>query len=698
MGDGVSGQSNISGVNKMSPSEEAVGPAPALLEKTAPKIGVAEAPDLLSRTIARGVSWLVSAQDSAGHWVAPLEADATIPSEYIFLHEILGRPLDPDRRKKIVRSILAVRGKEGAWPLFRDGDPDISATVKAYQALKLCGFEASDPVLVRAREWVLSQGGAGKVNVFTRIALAVFGQYDWAKIPALPAEMVLLPSWFPFSIYSVSYWSRTVIVPLLFIYHHKPRVRLSPERGISELFHPDRPDGEFFSPSSQTFSLRNLFLLLDRGLHLWNNHPPGFLRKRALSCAMEWMVPRLKGEGGLGAIYPAMANSAVALSLQGYSLDHPLMQRVLSSIDDLLIERDGEILVQPCVSPVWDTALALGALIEAGLSPDSPTIDRAMDWFRAREVKTRGDWALRAPECEPGGWAFQFENDYYPDVDDTAMVLMGMAKILPLRPDLASRMEGVFRRATLWVMAMQGTDGGWGAFDRDNDLLFLNHIPFADHGALLDPSTADLTGRVLELLGSLGYGPDFPPAARAIRYLRREQEADGSWFGRWGVNYIYGTWSVVAGLKSIGVSMDEPWVVRSMEFLLSRQNPDGGWGEDCLSYASSDYAGRGASTPSQTAWALIALLHGGHAAHPAVRRGVDYLTSRMTPEGTWEEELFTGTGFPRVFYLRYHMYRHYFPLWALALYRSMTDRGRALGHERVDFWKTAPYAPIARSV
>ncbi len=698
MGDGVSGQSNISGVNKMSPSEEAVGPAPALLEKTAPRIGVAEAPDLLSRTIARGVSWLVCAQDSAGHWVAPLEADATIPSEYIFLHEILGRPLDPDRRKKIVRSILAVRGKEGAWPLFRDGDPDISATVKAYQALKLCGFEASDPVLVRAREWVLSQGGAGKVNVFTRIALAVFGQYDWAKIPALPAEMVLLPSWFPFSIYSVSYWSRTVIVPLLFIYHHKPRVRLSPERGISELFHPDRPDGEFFSPSSQTFSLRNLFLLLDRGLHLWNNHPPGFLRKRALSCAMEWMVPRLKGEGGLGAIYPAMANSAVALSLQGYSLDHPLMQRVLSSIDDLLIERDGEILVQPCVSPVWDTALALGALIEAGLSPDSPTIDRAMDWFRAREVKTRGDWALRAPECEPGGWAFQFENDYYPDVDDTAMVLMGMAKILPIRPDLAPRMEGVFRRATLWVMAMQGTDGGWGAFDRDNDLLFLNHIPFADHGALLDPSTADLTGRVLELLGSLGYGPDFPPAARAIRYLRREQEADGSWFGRWGVNYIYGTWSVVAGLKSIGVSMDEPWVVRSMEFLLSRQNPDGGWGEDCLSYASSDYAGRGASTPSQTAWALIALLHGGHAAHPAVRRGVDYLTSRMTPEGTWEEELFTGTGFPRVFYLRYHMYRHYFPLWALALYRSMTDRGRALGHERVDFWKTAPYAPIARSV
>ncbi len=694
----MSGQSNISGGKRASPSGETPGPTPALLEKNSPVQEIVERPDLLSRTIARSVSWLVAAQDSAGHWVAPLEADATIPSEYIFLHEILGRPLDPVRRDKIVRSIISLQGKQGGWPLFRDGDPDISATVKAYQALKLCGFSASHPVLVRAREWVMAQGGAGKVNVFTRIALALFGQYDWEKIPALPAEMVLFPSWFLFSIYSVSYWSRTVIIPLLFIYHYKPLVRLSPDRGISELFNPSRPDGEPFSPTPGIFSLRNLFLLLDKALHFWNRHPPAFLRKRALSFAKEWMVPRLKGEGGLGAIYPAMANSAVALSLEGYSLDHPLMQRVLSSIDDLLIDREGDVLVQPCVSPVWDTALALGALIEAGLAPDSPTVDRAMDWFRAREVRTLGDWAVRAPGCEPGGWAFQFENDYYPDVDDTAMVLMGMAKVLPSRPDLAPRMEGVFRRAILWVMAMQGTDGGWGAFDRDNDLLFLNHIPFADHGALLDPSTADLTGRVLELLGALGYGPDFPPASRAIRYLRREQESDGSWFGRWGVNYIYGTWSVVAGLKSVGVSMSEPWVVRAMEFLLARQNQDGGWGEDCLSYASGDYAGRGASTPSQTAWALISLLHGGHASHPAVRRGVDFLISRMTLEGTWEEDLFTGTGFPRVFYLRYHMYRHYFPLWALALYRNMTERGRALGHERVDFWKAAPYAPIARSV
>jgi len=700
MVDGATGQSNVFGGLRQPLADGSPAASPALLERSAPLPSKNEAlPDGLSRTISRALSWLVSCQEKEGHWVAPLEADATIPSEYIFLQEMLGGPIDPERRKKIARAILSVQGKEGAWPLFKDGNPDISATVKAYLALKMCGYSASDPVLVRAREWILSQGGAGSVNVFTRIALAVFGQYDWEKVPALPVEMVLLPSWFPFSIYSVSYWSRTVIVPLLFIYHYKPLVPLSPDRGIQELFDPARPDGDPFARSPRIFSLRNLFLLLDIVLRFWNRHPPAFLRRRALSIAMEWMVPRLKGEGGLGAIYPAMANSVVALSLSGYKNDHPLMERALASIENLLCEGEEEILVQPCVSPIWDTALALGALIEAGLTPDSPTVDRAMEWFCVREVRTMGDWAIKAPNCEPGGWAFQFENDYYPDVDDTAMVLMGMAKILPSRPDLFDRMEGVFRRACLWVMAMQGTDGGWGAFDRDNDLLFLNHIPFADHGALLDPSTSDLTGRVLELLGSLGYGPDFPPAARAIRYLRREQESDGSWFGRWGVNYIYGTWSVVAGLKSVGVPMSEPWVVRAMEFLLARQNADdGGWGEDCLSYASSDFAGRGASTPSQTAWALIALLHGGHAHSPAVRRGVEYLLERMTPEGTWDEELFTGTGFPRVFYLRYHMYRHYFPLWALALYRNMTERGRALGHERVDFWKTAPYAPIARSV
>jgi squalene-hopene/tetraprenyl-beta-curcumene cyclase len=652
----------------------------------------------VNRAISRAVSWLVANQDEEGYWVAPLEADATIPSEYLFLHEFLGRPMDPGRRREIVSAILGLQGKEGAWPLFKDGDPDISATVKAYFALKLSGFDASDPALVRARKWVLAHGGAGRVNVFTRIALAMFGQYDWEMIPALPAEMVLLPSWFPISLYSVSYWSRTVIVPLLFIYHYRPILSLPREKGIYELFDPDRAGGELYARSKEFFSVRNFFLLLDRVLKIWNRHPIPFLRKRALVKAMEWMIPRLKGEGGLGAIYPAMANSMVALKLSGYSLDHPLVKRVLSSIDDLVLVQKEGVLVQPCVSPIWDTSLALGALLEAGLSPDSILIDRAMNWFRAKEVRLKGDWSVRVPACEPGGWAFQFENEYYPDVDDTAMVLMGMAKIFPSRKDLALSMEDVFRRACRWVVAMQGTDGGWAAFDKDNDMLFLNHIPFADHGALLDPSTADLTGRVLELLGALGYAPDFPPASRGIKFLRRSQEDDGSWFGRWGVNYIYGTWSVIAGLKSIGIDMHEPWVVRAMDYLISRQNPDGGWGEDCLSYATREYAGKGASTPSQTAWALISLLHGGISDHSSVEAGIEYLLSRMSGSGTWDEELFTGTGFPRVFYLRYHMYRHYFPLWALALYRNMKLRGQALGHERVAAWKKSPYPPIRDSV
>jgi squalene-hopene/tetraprenyl-beta-curcumene cyclase len=685
-----------------SPGLGAVGPGVKESEKSSVKEDLLSAqgtPDSgLSQAIARGVSWFLSCQSEGGYWVAPLEADATIPSEYLFLHEILDRPLDPGRRRKIIEAILSLQGKEGGWPLFKNGDPDISATVKAYFALKLSEFDPGDPVLARAREWVLANGGAGRVNVFTRIALALFGQYDWEKIPALPAEMVLLPPWFPISLYSVSYWSRTVIVPLLFIYHHRPLVPISRNRGISELFDSKHADGEIYARSKAFFSVRNFFLLTDRFLKVWNRHPVPFLRKWALRSAMEWMVPRLKGEGGLGAIYPAMANSAVALKLSGYSLDHPLMKRVLSSIDDLVLVQKEGVLVQPCVSPIWDTSLGLGALIEAGLSPDSEVIDRAMEWFRAKEVRLKGDWSVRVPDCEPGGWAFQFENEYYPDVDDTAMVLMGMAKIFPARPDLALRMEGVFRRACRWVVAMQGTDGGLAAFDKDNDMLFLNHIPFADHGALLDPSTADLTGRVLELLGSLGYGPDFPPAERGIRYLRREQEKDGSWFGRWGVNYIYGTWSVIAGLKSIGVDMKSPWVVRAMDYLFSRQNPDGGWWEDCLSYKTLDYSGKGSSTPSQTAWALIALLHGGFADHPVVESGIHFLLSRMNADGTWDEDLFTGTGFPRVFYLRYHMYRHYFPLWALALYRNLKTRGRALGHERVVSWKKSPYPPIRDSV
>ncbi|MHB1285332.1 MAG: squalene--hopene cyclase [Leptospirales bacterium] len=646
--------------------------------------------ETLGPGIARAIDALLSRQEPDGCWVEPLEADVTITSEYVLLQFLLKR-VPEDFFQRAAPFILASQGEDGGWPLYHGGPADISATVKAYFALKLLGYSAGHPALVRARALVHERGGAINVNVFTRIALALFGQYDWKGIPALPPEMILLPKWFPLSIYTVSYWSRTVIVPLLFIYHHKPMVALETEVGISELFvTPMSQVKVHYSWSSQFLSWKNLFFALDILLQFWNRHPIPFLRRMALKKGLEWLVPRMKGEGGLGAIYPAMANSVLALRLAGYHQDHPLVQRAIQSIDDLVFEIGDKKSVQPCFSPIWDTALALGALYEAGVSRDAPQVARAFEWFRRREVRLVGDWAVRVRGVGAGGWAFQYENDYYPDIDDTSVVLMDFAKWYPGMEGY----EAVFRRALEWVLSMQGTDGGWAAFDKDNDFLFLNNIPFADHGALLDPSTSDVTGRVVELLGILGYGPDVPPVRRAMRFLRKEQEADGSWYGRWGVNYIYGIWSVVSALKAIGEEMSSGYIQRAMNFLLAHQNPDGGWGESCYSYFRKDTAGVGGSTPSQTAWALISLIHGGHVTHPAVSGGIRFLLSRQGTDGKWEEKDYTGTGFPKVFYLRYNMYRDYFPLWALALYRNVLSQGRSRVDERTVSWRRNPY-PIA---
>lgn len=644
----------------------------------------------LDMKIVRALESLLARQEEDGAWVEPLEADITITSEYILLQFLLGRNAE-DFFQRAAPFILDSQGEDGGWPLYHGGPADISATVKAYLALKLLGYSADHPALVRARALVHERGGAINVNVFTRIALALFGQYDWKGIPALPPEMILLPKWFPLSIYTVSYWSRTVIVPLLFIYHHKPLVNLPPEEGISELFvTPMSQVKVHYAWNRKLFSWKNLFFALDILLQFWNRHPIPFLRRRALKKGLEWLVPRMKGEGGLGAIYPAMANSVLALRLAGYSMEHPLLKRAIQSIDDLVFDVDDRKSVQPCFSPIWDTALSLGALFEAGVPANSPRVVQAFEWFRRKEVRLVGDWSVRVRGVEAGGWAFQYENDYYPDIDDTSVVLMDFAKWLP---DLKGY-EALFRRGVEWVLAMQGTDGGWAAFDKDNDFLFLNNIPFADHGALLDPSTSDVTGRVVELLGILGYGPDLPPIRRALRFLRKEQEQDGSWYGRWGVNYIYGTWSVVSALRAIGEDMSSPYIQRSMEFLLAHQNSDGGWGESCYSYFRKDTAGVGVSTPSQTAWALISLIYGGHVRHPAVSRGISFLLARQMPDGRWMEKDYTGTGFPKVFYLRYNMYRDYFPLWAISLYRNVLTQGRSRSDDRTESWRRAPY-PIS---
>ena len=644
-------------------------------------------PEVLLERMRLAADSLISRQQEEGCWVEPLEADVTITSEYVLLQCLLGRECEEFFRRA-APFILESQGEDGGWPLYHGGPAEISATVKAYLALKLLGYDADHPAMQRARALVLERGGAINVNVFTRITLALFGQYDWKGVPALPPEMILLPRWFPLSIYTVSYWSRTVIVPLLFIYHYKPLFELPPEKGVQELFiTPMSEVRVHYAWDKKWISWKNLFFVLDRILQSWNRHHPSFLRRKALKKAMEWMIPRLKGEGGLGAIYPAMANSVLALRLEGYALDHPLVQRAIQSIDDLVFDLGEQQSVQPCHSPIWDTALALGALFEAGFEETPAFVGKALDWFCRKEVRTVGDWSVRVPGVEAGGWAFQFENDYYPDIDDTSVVLMDFAKWVPEM----GVYENVFRRALEWTLSMQGTDGGWGAFDKDNDFLFLNNIPFADHGALLDPSTSDVTGRVTELLGILGYDARTPVVRRALRFLKKEQEENGSWYGRWGVNYIYGTWSVTSALKAIGEDMSAPYVQKAMQFLFSRQNPDGGWGESCYSYFRKETAGEGVSTPSQTAWALIALIHGGHVRHPAVSRGIEFLLSRQQPDGKWPEAEYTGTGFPKVFYLRYNMYRDYFSLWALALYRSVLLNGQSKVEQLARRWKGNPY-------
>jgi len=623
----------------------------------------------LTEALCDGTERLLAAQDPQGFWCFELEADVTITAEYLLLRRWLGL-IDPDREAKIVRHLLGLQLHDGGWPIYHNGPADVSATVKAYFALKLAGVPTADERMARARQRVRELGGITRVNVFTKILLALFGEYEWRGVPCMPVELVLLPHWFYFNLSAVSYWSRTVLVPLLIVFAHRPVRPIAGGQQLDELYLGPRAQADLSFPRDpRLFSWRNFFLSLDRLLRIHDRFAPAWMRRRALRAAERWMLERMQGAGGLGGIFPAMANAVVALTCLGYPLDHPSVRRGLAPIEDLVIETPDSVRVQPCVGPIWDTALTLSTLIEAGLSPDHPALARAGAWLLDRQVTLRGDWHLRTPAIPPGGWAFQFENEFYPDVDDSAVVLMALRKIR--LPDEEAKTRGI-SRGLHWVLALQGKDGGWGAYDRDNNRMVLNRIPFADHGALMDPSTEDLAGRILEALGYLGFRPEEPSAARAIAFVKARQQPDGSWYGRWGVHYLYGTWSVLAGLRAIGEDMGQPYIRRAVAWLLSRQNPDGGWGESCFAYNDPRTAGMGTSTSSQTAWALLGLLHAGEAAHPAVARGVEFLIRTRQPDGLWREPEFTGTGFPRVFYLRYHGYSRFFPLWALALYRRLT--------------------------
>jgi len=646
--------------------------------------------DAVEDAVRRSQAWFLSRQHAEGHWVAELEADTTLTSEYLMLRRLLDR-VDPERERKAVRYLRAAQLPDGGWPIYYGGPSEISASVKAYFALKLSGVSGDEPFMLRARNCIRQKGGVVQANVFTKITLALFDQYDWEGIPHMPVELMFLPNWFYFNIYAISYWSRAVLIPLLIVFAHRPVCRIPKEQGIEELYVFPRTELRYwkyppFNKDQKWFTPHNIFVALDALLKLYDHMPLMWLREKALHRAATWMLEHIKGSGGLGAIYPAMANSIMALQCLGYHADDPLVRKALKEIEDLEVydtvsiadQRVEALHLQPCHSPIWDTSLLMNALVETGMPQDHPALQRGAAYLISRQTKAIGDWIVSAPKAEPGGWYFQGENELYPDVDDSAVVLMALSKVT--MPDPLELQDSI-RKGAAWVVAMQGSDGGWGAYDKDNNRIVFNYIPFADHHALLDPSTADLTGRCLEMLAALGYDRSHSSVAPALAFLKHEQEPDGSWYGRWGVNYIYGTWSVLAGLRAIGEDLSQPYIRRAVAWLESRQNPDGGWGESCLSYAEPAFAGKGESAPSQTAWALLGLMSAGMSDSFSVARGVQFLLRHQMKDGSWEEVRHTGTGFPRVFYLRYHWYCQYFPLWALAMYRNLRTRNNMRADE-----------------
>jgi squalene-hopene/tetraprenyl-beta-curcumene cyclase len=625
---------------------------------------------VLDAAITRAQARLLALQAPDGHWVGEVEPPPEITAEYLLLGHLLER-VHRDREDKAVRYLRRRQRPDGGWSLFEDGPTNLSASIKIYFALKMARVPPTDEAMVRARSRIREMGGPVKANVFTKILLALFAEYDWNGVPTMPAEIMLFPRMSPFNIYEVSYWSRTVIVPLLILMDRKPVKFLPPDRSLDELWPvPRERESLRFPRMPQPFGWRALFwksffIAVDDGLKIWERFSPRPLRKRALEAARKWLEERLSVPGGLGGIYPAMANAILALRTLGYPDDHPLIRGQIKEIEALVVEDAEELRCQPCVSPVWDTGLAVNALIESDLPADHPSLKHAAEWLMTQQVLVPGDWQIKRPHVQPGAWAFQYDNAYYPDVDDSAVVLMALEKVKGLDDD---RARAVKERGLGWVLGMQGLDGGWASFDADNNRLYLNHIPFADHGALLDPSTEDLTGRGLELLGTVGYGRETDSAKRGIEFIRHSQRHDGPWYGRWGVNYIYGTWSVLRGLAAIGEDPQQEYIQRAVRWLERRQNVDGGWGETCESYDEPALAGRGRSMPSQTAWAVLGLLAAGRTG-PAVERGIQYLLETQEADGSWTDPLFNGTGFPRVFMLKYHLYAKYFPLWALGVYR-----------------------------
>ncbi|MBV9566344.1 MAG: squalene--hopene cyclase [Bradyrhizobium sp.] len=637
---------------------------------------IGAAPDAgLEASIASATRALLDHRQPDGHWVFELEADGTIPSEYVLLRHHLGEPVDGVLEAKIANYLRRTQGAHGGWALVHDGEFDMSASVKAYFALKMIGEGVDAPHMVRAREAIRARGGAVNSNVFTRFTLAMFGVLTWKAVPVLPVEIMLLPMWSPFHLNKISYWARTTMVPLMVLAALKPRARNRKGVGIDELFLQDpRSIGMTAKAPHQSWSWFVLFRALDGVLRVVEPLFPNRLRQRAIDAALAFTEERLNGEDGMGAIYPPMANIVMMYDALGKGPDFPPRAVTRRGLDKLLVVGDEEAYCQPCVSPVWDTTLTCHAMLEAGGEANLTAAKQGLDWLVPKQVlDVKGDWAVKRPEVRPGGWAFQYNNAHYPDLDDTAVVVMSMDRMKRETGTLAY--DAAIARGREWIEGMQSRDGGWAAFDVDNLEYYLNNIPFSDHGALLDPPTEDVTGRCISMLAQLGEtAASNKQVAAAVEYLRRTQLAEGSWYGRWGMNYIYGTWSVLCALNAAGVSHQDPMVRKAIDWLVSIQNEDGGWGEDATTYRL-DYRGLqpAPSTASQTAWALLGLMAVGEAENPVIARGVEYLIATQSEKGLWDEQRYTATGFPRVFYLRYHGYPKFFPLWALARYRNLRN-------------------------
>lgn len=631
----------------------------------------------IETAIERSQSYLLSVQRPEGYWVGELMVDATLVADMIAYHHWNGK-VDPQWQRKAVNHILSMQLEDGGWNIYHGGPAEVNATIKAYLALKLAGVPATDPRMLRAREMALNLGGVPRMNTFSKLYLALLGLFPWKYVPTIPCEVILIGKWFYVNFNEMSSWSRSMLVPLAIINHYKPTRELRNRIHLDELYPQGIHERDLaLAPDPERLTWRNFFLWLDR-VHKFAEwfaqnkiHP---FRKRALKKAEQWMLERFEGSDGLAAIFPAMLNSLIALKALGYPNDHPQVLRAERELKKLEHEDEHTVRIEPCLSPVWDTAIVAICLRESGVPADHPALVKAGEWLISKEIRFRGDWQYKnATDVEPSGWVFEHENKWNPDVDDTAMVLLALRQIPT--SDVSNR-DACFKRGLKWMLTFQCKDGGWAAFDRDCTKGVLEKVPFADHNAMLDPECADITARILELLGYEGFELTHPQVQRALRYIRIQQEDDGSWYGRWGVNYIYGTWQVLRGLRAMKVNMNEPWLLKARDWLESVQHEDGGWGERCNTYDDPVFKGQGPSTASQTAWAVMGLCAFDDPHRPSLVRGIEYLVRTQNQDGSWTEHETTGTGFPKVFYLKYDMYRNTWPLLALATYKQLLGRTR----------------------